>query len=95
MPACGHARPVTRLLTAESGTVHAVNPVVSVVDFANRGRAYSLRVTQRHQQPVAVGQLVVNIAESVLSRRANSASVSTRRSPNSVLWGLSLARRVP
>ena len=52
------------LLAAESVSVHAVNPVVSAADFANRGRTCSLGMAQRHEQPVADGQLTGNIADS-------------------------------
>jgi hypothetical protein len=52
----GRARAPGRLhasLSAERVTVRAVRPVVSAAGFANRGRACPLRMTQRHEQPVA------------------------------------------
>ena len=49
------------LLAAESVTVHAVNPVAGAADFANHPRAYRLKRTQRHVQPVADEQPNVNI----------------------------------
>jgi hypothetical protein len=52
------------LLTAQSVSVHAVNPAAGAAGFANRGRTCPLGMTQRHKQPVADGQLSGNIAES-------------------------------
>jgi hypothetical protein len=56
------------LLTVESVTVHALNPVTSAADLAQRSREGLPRMTQRHEQPVANGQLNVNNADSALSR---------------------------
>jgi hypothetical protein len=53
------------LLTVESVIVHALNPVTSAADLAQRGREGLPRMTQRHEQSVANGQLNVNNAESV------------------------------
>jgi hypothetical protein len=53
--------PLHALLAAESVTVHAINPVAGAADFANHPRAYRLRRTQRHVQPVADEQPNVNI----------------------------------
>ena len=63
MAGCERAGRLHALPTAGSVSVHAVNPVVSAADFANRGRACPLGMTQRHEQPVADGQLSGNIAE--------------------------------
>jgi hypothetical protein len=52
------------LLTVESVTVHALNPVTSAADLAQRSREGLPRMTQRHEQPVANGQLNVNNADS-------------------------------
>ena len=41
------------LLTAESVTAHAVNPVVSAADFASRARHATPTMTQHHERPVA------------------------------------------
>ena len=48
---------MTRLADCRKRELRAVNPVVSVADFANRGREYPLRMTQRHEQPVTDGRL--------------------------------------
>jgi hypothetical protein len=44
------------LLTVESVTVHALNPVTSAADLAQRSSEGLPRMTQRHEQPVANGQ---------------------------------------
>jgi hypothetical protein len=57
--ACGCHGRLHALLTAGRLTGHAVNASVSVVDFANGGRACPAGVTHRHEQPVADIQLIV------------------------------------
>jgi hypothetical protein len=51
------------LLTVESVIVHALNPVTSAADLAQRSGEGLPRMTQRHEQPVANGQLNVNNAD--------------------------------
>ena len=60
------ARPgrLKTLPTVESVIVHALNPVTSAADLAQRSREGLPRMTQRHEQPVANGQLNVNNADS-------------------------------
>jgi hypothetical protein len=54
------------LLTAESATMHALKPVASAADLANRGSEGFPMMTQRHEQPDADGQLNVNNADYLL-----------------------------
>jgi hypothetical protein len=56
------------LLTAESETVHALNPVASAADLANPGGEGLPKMTQRHEQPVTDGQLNVITMLLCLSR---------------------------
>jgi hypothetical protein len=65
-------------------TVRAVRPVVSAEDFANRGRAYPLRMTQRHEQPVADERQSENIAEYEREDYQTLALLEVRILPDSV-----------
>jgi hypothetical protein len=62
MAAVGTPGRLDALLTAEGATMHALNPVASAADLANRGSEGFPMRTQRHEQPVADGQLYVNNA---------------------------------
>jgi hypothetical protein len=60
-------------------TVPAVCPVVSAARFANRGGARPLRMTQRHEQPLADERQGENIEYLRLSRPTSAAAPQQRQ----------------